>query len=225
MENANKSVINTELALNRSQKRLRKLREEKGYTKDKVAKDNDISPTSISNWENGIKTPSYINYLTLSDYYGVSFEYISGIEPREIRHKENSDMCERTHLSEQAIENILYECSEKGNNQRIFMLNLILSNKEIFNSLMDSLCALFYPPSLGIDLKNIPNVFLDKVNKDVLIISMDHLSQILVTPEEHYQHMKNRIEQLKKTAPENIIAPNEFDNWDLSDLVDEDEEE
>jgi len=203
-------IKNTDIILMRSRKRMKQLREERGISKNQLAKDTEFSPTSIENWESGIKTPSYQNYLRLSVYYDVSFEYISGIEPDEIRHKENIDICKKTHLSEQAIENILYEGSEKGDNQRIFILDLILSNKEVFNSIMDDLIALFYPPTLAIDRRNPPSVFLDKKNKDYLLLSLDHLSKLIVTPEEHYQRMKYRIEQIKESAPDSIIAPNEF---------------
>lgn len=195
----------------KSGERIKELRKELNLTQEQLSDIIGRERSEISKWERGNGTISTETYWRLYDAFRsleISMDYLMGV--KDVRKPQNESIVNELHLSEQAIENIRYECSEKGNNQYIFMLNLILSNREVFGGLMDNLCALFYPPSLGIDLKNVPNFLLDKLNKDWLIIDLEYLSQVLVTPEEHYQLMKSEIEKLKKSAPETLIAPNEF---------------
>lgn len=210
MVEKSKCIEQTEIDLSRSRERMIRLREEKGLTKNQLAKETDFSPTSINNWESGIKVPSYQNYVTLSHFYEVSFDYISGIEPGEYRQKRNVDIGEVTHLSEKAIENLLFEGSEHGDNTHVVMLDMILSNRELFTSLMRCLYSICYPPHVLIDLKNIPDAFIDKNNKDYLLLSPDLIKYITSTPESVFQMMKYKIEEFAKTVPERTIAPNEF---------------
>lgn len=63
--------------------RLRQLRESKNLSQTQVAKRLSLSKTTISGYENNIKTPS-LNVLTkLAVFYGVSADYILGLENRK----------------------------------------------------------------------------------------------------------------------------------------------
>lgn len=60
--------------------RLRELRQEKGLSMKQLAKELDTTDAAISNWENGINEPR-ISYLkAIAQYFGVSADYLLGIE-------------------------------------------------------------------------------------------------------------------------------------------------
>jgi len=64
--------------------RLRELRENKELTQTQVAKRLGLSKTTISGYENNIKTPSLDVLVKLSTLYGVSSDYILGLENRKL---------------------------------------------------------------------------------------------------------------------------------------------
>jgi transcriptional regulator with XRE-family HTH domain len=64
--------------------RLRELRENKELTQTQVAKRLGLSKTTISGYENNIKTPSLDVLVKLSILYGVSSDYILGLENRRL---------------------------------------------------------------------------------------------------------------------------------------------
>ncbi len=64
--------------------RLRKLRESKNLSQTQVAKRLSLSKTSISGYENNIKTPSVDVLTKLAVFYGVSSDYILGLENRKM---------------------------------------------------------------------------------------------------------------------------------------------
>ncbi|QAT51131.1 XRE family transcriptional regulator [Caproiciproducens sp. NJN-50] len=64
--------------------RLRELRENKDLTQTQVAKRLNLSKTTISGYENNIKTPSLDVLVKLSILYGVSSDYILGLENRKL---------------------------------------------------------------------------------------------------------------------------------------------
>ncbi|WP_278839970.1 helix-turn-helix domain-containing protein [Holdemania filiformis] len=58
--------------------RLKKILEERGLTAYKVSKDTGIAQTSFSDWKKGKSKPSVEKIKILSDYLGVSLEYLLG---------------------------------------------------------------------------------------------------------------------------------------------------
>jgi transcriptional regulator with XRE-family HTH domain len=64
--------------------RLRELRESKNLTQTQVARRLSLSKTTISGYENNIKTPSLDVLVKLSILYGVSADYILGLENRKM---------------------------------------------------------------------------------------------------------------------------------------------
>ena len=58
--------------------RLKKILEERGLTAYKVSKDTGIEQTSFSDWKKGNSKPSVEKIKILSDYLGVSLEYLLG---------------------------------------------------------------------------------------------------------------------------------------------------
>ncbi len=59
---------------------LKRLREEKGYSQAQLAKKLNISKSSISKYESNQSVPSIETLTRLSLIYGVSLDYLVGIE-------------------------------------------------------------------------------------------------------------------------------------------------
>ena len=60
--------------------RLKELRIEKGIGQVDLAKEVDVSKGIISLWENGLREPKLSNLIVLATYFGVSIDYLVGIE-------------------------------------------------------------------------------------------------------------------------------------------------
>lgn len=64
--------------------RLTKLREEKGYMQKEVAEKVGIAPNTLSGYERDVRTPDAETLVKLAKFYGVSVDYILGIETSNI---------------------------------------------------------------------------------------------------------------------------------------------
>lgn len=64
--------------------RLRELRKSKKMTQAQAAKRLNLSKTTISGYENNVKTPSLEVLTKLAVLYGVSADYILGLESRRM---------------------------------------------------------------------------------------------------------------------------------------------
>lgn len=64
--------------------RLRELRKCKNLTQTQAAKRLELSKTTISGYENNIKTPSLDTLTKMAVFYGVSADYILGLESRRM---------------------------------------------------------------------------------------------------------------------------------------------
>jgi transcriptional regulator with XRE-family HTH domain len=65
---------------NKFKDNLKMLRKEKGIGQAKLAKDIGVSNGIISLWENGIKEPGMNSLISLALYFGVSIDYLVGLE-------------------------------------------------------------------------------------------------------------------------------------------------
>ena len=59
--------------------RLVCLRKEKGYNQNYIAVYMGVSQVSISNWERGLKEPSFQSLIDLANLFGVSCDYLLGV--------------------------------------------------------------------------------------------------------------------------------------------------
>jgi DNA-binding XRE family transcriptional regulator len=66
--------------VNKFRERIRELREDKGLTKVALGKALGLSHTAIVNWENGKKYPSIFTFLVIAEFFGVTIEYLVGME-------------------------------------------------------------------------------------------------------------------------------------------------
>lgn len=55
--------------------KLKNLREERGASRQTLAKAIFVDPASVAHWENGVAYPSEVSLTALSDYFGVSAAY------------------------------------------------------------------------------------------------------------------------------------------------------
>lgn len=60
--------------------RLRELRVEKGIGQEKLAADLAVGNGTISLWENGLREPKLSNLVLLAKYFGVTIDYLVGLE-------------------------------------------------------------------------------------------------------------------------------------------------
>lgn len=58
--------------------RLKELREEKGVTQQDIGKLVNTSKMAISHWEKGHSEPSIAQLISLSNYFGVTVDYLVG---------------------------------------------------------------------------------------------------------------------------------------------------
>lgn len=59
---------------------LKYLRLERGTGQVELAKDLGVSKGTISLWENGLREPSMSSLIILAKYFGVTIDYLVGIE-------------------------------------------------------------------------------------------------------------------------------------------------
>ena len=60
--------------------RLKELRLEHNLTTVQLAKELGVGDSSISRWENGLRVPSIIHLYRIATYFGVSADYLIGLE-------------------------------------------------------------------------------------------------------------------------------------------------
>lgn len=59
---------------------LKELRLEKSLTQEELAKELNFSMSVVNKWENGKKNPSVDSLKILAKYFGVTIDYLLGIE-------------------------------------------------------------------------------------------------------------------------------------------------
>ena len=63
---------------------MRKIRKQKGYTQQKLAKKLNYGSTAIANYESGRNEPSLDDLLRLCDIFDVTVDEMLGAKPRNI---------------------------------------------------------------------------------------------------------------------------------------------
>ena len=204
-----KNPLNIGFNNKESWRRLETLRKQHNLTQEELCRDIlNISDDKYRKWKSDIGSMDAYSLKKLCLLYNVSSDYI--IIPSEWTHVENEEISELTGLSDESIE-VLRDTLETGDNRYIFMLDLLLSDRETFSSLMDSLCHLLSPNYFGFDLDHIPKQLLSDDGR-FLILKPENIRQISEdVPENVYQRIKRVIEEFReKNQDKRIIAPNEY---------------
>ena len=69
------------------QSRLKAIREETGFTQQKIADEIGISRTSINRYENGERQPDLESIGKIAEFYSISIDWLFGLGKREIDNK------------------------------------------------------------------------------------------------------------------------------------------
>lgn len=64
----------------RIKERLKELRKDKNLTQKQIAKILNKSETGYASWEQGLSEPCINDLITISEYYGVTIDYLVGKE-------------------------------------------------------------------------------------------------------------------------------------------------
>lgn len=186
--------------------RIKELRNEIGISQTELARRLDYSDSenvkgTISQWEKGKTLPTLPKLIKMSELFSVSVDYILCYS--DCRHIENEDITDLTGLSDKSIE-VLRKNYREGDNRFLFMLDLLLSEEDTFNILMDSLCNLVFPPSLVISK--------DLLGKrEYIVLSLDDIEKLSETPDKIFTRIRSVLEEFaKNNRDKKIITPNEY---------------
>lgn len=164
--------------------RLKELRQEKGLNQSEVAEALGVATMTISNYEQGIRTPDCDFIIKAADFFNVSADYIllhSNI--KQISRKNIS----KTGLSDMAAERLLKWKDDK-NLYAILIVNLLIENP-LFYRLCEAAAAL---------------------NACELTEADKALSNMLIDMNLSLQDVKYKIEQLKEIKIENLKENKDF---------------
>lgn len=94
-----------------------KLLEKHGVTAYRVAKETGISTATLTQWKNGTSTPKQDKLQLIADYFGITIDYLMGVERDEnIQYYLNDETRE---IAQEIFENkdlrILFDASRKAN--------------------------------------------------------------------------------------------------------------
>jgi transcriptional regulator with XRE-family HTH domain len=85
--------------------RLKELRKNKGLTQQSVADSLGIERVAYARYENGVREPSIAILIRLSDFFGVSTDYLIG--------RSDNPMYEHKWISDNGTQNVLLSTTEK----------------------------------------------------------------------------------------------------------------
>lgn len=197
---------------------LKAIREKAGKTQEDISSVLGIDKKTYRKYEKDGNIPSS-HCVRLSEYYselfsyGVSIDYLLGRVEHPFKDSTLRDFADTTHLSEDAISNIIYEGSENGDNRYVYMLDLLLSDKETFKALMDNMLSLVFPPNYYIDKKIWEHTgWMEVREDDSVIIDASFLDYVCDNmPDNIYQRMRHILDKFSKVHKnERVIAPNEY---------------
>lgn len=155
----------------------------------------------ISQWEKGREVPPRDKLVMMSEVCGVSIDYI--LCRSDHISDENEVISNITGLSDESIE-VLKNNMKTGDNRYLQILNLILSDEELFNDLMKNLCNLVAPPRVAITKQ-----FLG--DKDYILLTQENLDTLSYTPDKIFHNIRNVFEGFhNKNKNIDLIRPNEY---------------
>lgn len=83
--------------------RLAAARKESGYTQDEIADFLRCSRVTVTNYENGRRSPDYDNLVLLAEKYNVTTDYLLGVTTAETTDKDLRYVCDYTGLTDKAV--------------------------------------------------------------------------------------------------------------------------
>ena len=153
---------------------LRSLRNEKKYRQEDIAEVLGLSKQVISNYENGLREPSFDILIKLSEFFNVSTDYLLG----------------RTHFKNSSEEKALISDSDSSNEASEFSIKIYRKLKACLEKVQ-----YFYKEKMGrYDDEGCGELFFciyEKLNKDIELF--DHILDILLS----YRDYSDRDEAIR----------------------------
>lgn len=106
--------------MNGFSQRLTQLRESRELTKKQLAKILHVSDSCVSQYENGSSMPGYDTLLSISQYFGVSTDYLLGNAGKDKAFPLNSEFC-----SNVSYFTFLTRCSKLSPGKRAALLAML----------------------------------------------------------------------------------------------------
>ena len=98
--------------------RLAAARKESGYTQDEIADFLKCSRVTVTNYENGRRSPDYDNLVLLAEKYNVTTDYLLGVTTAETTDKDLRYVCDYTGLTDKAEQELRYKEEYKNEFER-----------------------------------------------------------------------------------------------------------
>lgn len=124
--------------LNIFAKRLGELIKEHNLVHENIAQAIDVTRQGVGKWVNGESVPDVLTVAKLAKFFGVSVDYLAGTSDIKTTNVDLKGVCEYTGLTEESIENILTNLSERGEPEE-FREDMQRVN-HILNELLSSNC-------------------------------------------------------------------------------------
>lgn len=161
--------------------RLAKARTQKGYTQQQIAEFLECNRATVTNYENGKRTPDVDTIVKLAKLYEVSADYLLGLSDVKSNDKDMDFVCNYTHLDEQAI----IALHNWGSDNIYKLINSLLCGESLW--VLKELAILF--SECESEYKSF-NDFMDNfiVNCDKLLSSEKKIIKLM---EEEKQHKKS----------------------------------
>ena len=100
--------------------RLTELRESKDLTKKQLAQILHVSDSCVSQYENGSAMPGCDTLILISQYFGVSIDYLLGNDGKDKIFPIDSEFCNNVNYY-----TLLTRCSKLSPSRRILLLSLL----------------------------------------------------------------------------------------------------
>lgn len=169
--------------------RLKKLREEKGYSMAALAKEIDATGVSIGYYERGERVPDIETLKKICDFFGVSADYLLGISDNPSTNEATKELCQTLGLSEKTISFLKGEYSsfEKIYTEEIYKGNEELkAAKEADPSLYEYELERANKEPIDV-LKNVINKLAELHIDDVLSSFNDYLTSFVVLLDDYFK--------------------------------------
>lgn len=123
--------------------RLILLRDERGVSQEEVAKGIGESRETVRNWEVGTRKIKAESIIKLSEYFGVTSDYLLGLSDVKSTEKNMQIACDVTGLSEDSILALRKYNSADGFNHVHVVLDSLLSEQVFYEALSEAERAAF----------------------------------------------------------------------------------
>lgn len=150
---------------------LRKLREEKGVSQERLSKVLGVSKSTVGLWETGDTLPDAKSIFDLANYYYVSADYLLGRSKIRTYNAHWRAVCELTGLSDEAAKLIINLSAPRENDPNGHLknaLNAFLSNKKFVSLIMELKTCIVESGKLGAELEHLSSYRDEEFPDDIM---------------------------------------------------------